>query len=249
MADVSYLTCTNKGCYATGYHKLDLDSNAVTCEDCGQDVDVSPYMKKILKSNGQVFRKVKTAKEVVCPHCKKADVPVLLSYGNEVYEVVCAHCGGVNEHLTNYFIEPLKMNPGVERLKVKIKELGDGSGVVVLADGSPLPWNKSVSDEPDDDVFAEIEAETQAVIEDESLPEETRPSIQVRSRPATAQDMLGRAKMKYTGDILEPDPEPPVRKVMKKQNLVPNNRPKTAAEMLQQAGFELATPEEDELEG
>lgn len=242
MADTSYLTCTNKGCYATGYHKLDLDSGDVICEDCGQVVDVSPYMKKILKSNGQTFKKAKTAQEVVCPHCKKADVPVLLSYGNDVFEVACTHCGGINDHLTNYFIEPLKINPGIERLRVKIKELGDGTGVVVLFDGSPLPWNDTNPGQPDDDIFAKITAETQEVAKVEARPQG---ELKRRSGPAGAKEMLERTKTKYTGDLLEPEPEPAPRQIRNIAKTPLTSGPKTAAELLQQAGFELATQDDD----
>ena len=46
------ITCTNKGCYSQDYHKLDIESNDVVCIDCGQSVEISSYMKKMMKSGG-----------------------------------------------------------------------------------------------------------------------------------------------------------------------------------------------------
>lgn len=260
MAEVGYLTCTNKGCYEPGYHKLDVESNQVICDDCGQEVEVSPYMKKMLKSNGQVFRKVKTAKEVVCPHCKAADVPALLDYGRDVCEVVCTHCGSVNEHLTKYFVAPMKMNPGVEKIAVRIREDADGTGFVVQADGTPLPWNTpsktKVVEEPvvTNDNDALLFDEPLGEMEDESIDELLEPAPVAeppvrRAGPASAAEMLKRAGVRnamFDDDDGEPE-EPPVRRVIKKPpQKVPNNRPKSAAEMLNRAGFDLLDgPEED----
>lgn len=258
MAEVGYLSCTNKGCYEPGYHKLDVESNQVICDECGQEVEVSPYMKKMLKSNGQVFRKVKTAKEVVCPHCKAADVPVLLDYGKDVCEVVCCHCGSVNEHLTKYFVAPMKMNPGVEKIEVKIVEGAAGNGFVVQADGSPLPWNtpSTTKLEPEEVVDSNNDAllfdEPLGEFEEESIDELLEPAavpqdepVVRRAGPASAAEMLKRAGVKNA--MFEEEEEPVVRRIIKKPSQVPNNRPKSAAEMLNRAGFDLLDSAEEDF--
>ena len=143
MAEMSYLTCSNKGCYKTGYYRLDTDSNEVICDDCGGSVDVSPYMKKILIQNKQVFTKAKTSEsqKKICDSCGKEAVPLVLCFPGDKMQVVCPRCGKENSHLTKFFTNPLMMNPDVEKLNVQ-----KVSGQVVATNGSPLPWVTDVVD-------------------------------------------------------------------------------------------------------
>jgi hypothetical protein len=268
MAATNILTCTNKGCYSQDYHKLDVESNDVVCVDCGQTVDINPYMKKIMKDSGQVFKRAKSTKEVTCKQCKVADVPVLLDYGVDTFEVVCNHCGTMNQHLTNFFIEPLKMNPQVERHEVTVAENPEtGEDTVVLASGQPLPWNdpnRSEAPTPEQrksDEKVREEAlrkaasqarrrryeEQQAAAIAAVAPPPAQPKVRgaaKRVAPANAQDMLSRAGLNYTGD-LEADDEPPARRIIK-QPKARKGGPSTAAEMLEQAGFGLAVLEEED---
>jgi hypothetical protein len=256
MTATNILTCTNKGCYSQDYHKLDVDSNDVVCKDCGQIVDVNDYMKKTMKNNGQIFKKAQTTKQVVCKQCQVADVPVLLDYGLDTYEVVCNHCGFLNQHLTNFFIEPLRLNPQVEKIEVAIVD-----GEVVLASGAALPWNdpnrpailtteERVSEEKVREVALRKAAsrarrqryeESIAVINAPAEPPEPKiKGVARRASPANAQDMLTRAG--FENSVI--DDEEPVRRIIKK---LPNRQPgpRTASDMLEQAGLALAIPEED----
>jgi hypothetical protein len=271
MAATNIINCTNKGCYSQDFHKLDLESNEVICGDCGQVVEVSPYMKKIMKDSGQVFRKAKTTKEALCKACNMSDVPVLLDYGDDLFEAACKHCGAVNQHLTNYFIEPLKMNDQVDRIKVTVVEGEDtGEPEVLKEDGGLLPWDDPDTPPPQDPKVKEAEerereralrkaAQLQRKQRAEELEaaaaaaaaeafEEVRPAkvpgAARRARPASANDMLKRAGVKVLDDGFdEPDPEP--RRIIKS---APRKTPGpvTAAEMLERAGIPLATPEDGE---
>lgn len=268
MAATNILTCTNKGCYSQDYHKLDVESNDVVCVDCGQTVDVSPYMKKIMKDSGQVFKKAKSTKEVTCRKCGVADVPVLLDYGLDTYEAVCNHCGVLNQHLTNFFIEPLKMNPQVERLEVVVDEDEEGVATVVLATGGPLPWNdpnraaaatpaeKKADEKVREEALRKAASrarraryeEQQAAAIAAVTPPPPAPKARGAARraaPANAQEMLARAGLNYTGDQ-DADDEPPARRIIK-QPKARKGGPATAADMLEQAGFSLAVPEEEDF--
>ena len=61
-----FLNCTNKGCYANGEHTLDKTDNGVYCVECGESIDVPQTTKVILKSLGQVQRKVKSGVQFTC---------------------------------------------------------------------------------------------------------------------------------------------------------------------------------------
>lgn len=86
------LTCTNKGCYASGEHTLDKNDNNVYCIDCGEAIDVPQTTKVILKSLGQVQRKVKSGVQFTCKECKHTDKPLLKSLAADKKVGVCRNC-------------------------------------------------------------------------------------------------------------------------------------------------------------
>lgn len=126
MSSTVLINCDNKGCYKQNYHKLDLESGKVFCLDCKQEIRaISPYMKKVLNSNNQTFKRVRSSNELTCRSCGYTGDPILLDYGQGVFEVACSRCKEADAHLTNYFIEPLKMNPDIKKVKVKYAESDD----------------------------------------------------------------------------------------------------------------------------
>lgn len=138
----SLITCSNKGCYSQDYHKLDIERDEVVCLDCGKDIETTQYMKKMLKSSGQIFRKARVTKEILCSECKMLCPPTLLEFQNKC-DVVCSNCGHPNDHLSKYFVEALKLNDNLLRLKVATV-----NDEVKMLDGSPLPWNKNKKETP-----------------------------------------------------------------------------------------------------
>jgi len=131
-----FITCDNKGCYNQDYHKLDLESDKVYCLACKQEIrTVSSYIKKVFKSTGQTFKRARSANELTCKHCGFTGDPILLDYGKDHFEVACGKCKVSDPHLTNYFIEPLKLNADIKRVKVKYAETNEE---VPLEDGEVL---------------------------------------------------------------------------------------------------------------
>jgi hypothetical protein len=108
------LTCSNKGCFAQDYHKLDKDSGDVLCAACGNPVDVTQYVKTSLLAQGQIMRKPKPSMEVKCSSCGSSEGPVLLKYSKTLFKVGCKACKEVNVHLTKYFLSALKIKPDIE---------------------------------------------------------------------------------------------------------------------------------------
>lgn len=131
------LTCNNAGCGHIDYHRLDEASNNVYCSKCNQVVDVSSYAKNALKSMKQVAKKVKSDFEVSCPACGAIDGPALKKFGKHTTKVVCKQCGEINEHLSRYFVEALKMRPGIEVLQATPEEIA-ASGL-----GQPTRFNRA----------------------------------------------------------------------------------------------------------
>lgn len=291
MTSTVLITCDNKGCFKQNYHKLDVESDKIYCVDCKQEIKTaSPYIKKVLKANNQTFKRARSSNELTCTHCGFTGDPILLEYGNDVFEVACSKCKTADAHLTNYFIEPLKMSPDIKRVKVKYNEEsgsveledGDASNEESLFDASEpepelqhsAPAVKQASPEhsigrgswlspkkadrgppPPGSIDAELAAQQimtqaqQAQLVHDGQPVQGVLAPKQRTRPAkpykppSPQEMLKRAGVKYTGDMDEDDfnDEPEVRQVIRRS---PANRPKTAAEMLDRAGFELAVPDD-----
>jgi len=283
------ITCDNKGCYSQDYHKLDLDSDKVFCSGCKQEIKtISQYMKKVLKSSNQTFKKARSSNELVCKSCGFAAEPVLLDYGRDVFEVACGKCKVADAHLTNYFIEPLKINSDIKRVKVRVTEAVDeGAGgdeaedqlfdipdiepelkqaAAAVQDKASVPqegisagsWlSPKKSDRgapPPGSIDGELAAQKvmlQAQVDMNAnmpvqgiLAPKQRGRSLIPRKPATAKEMLARAGVKHSHIEDEDDYEDEVQEVRKVMSKSPANRPKTAAEMLDRAGFELAVPDD-----
>lgn len=123
------LTCSNKGCFAQDYHKLDKDSGDVLCAACGNPVDVTQYVKTSLLAQGQIMRKPKPSMEVKCSSCGSSEGPVLLKYSKTLFKVGCKACKEVNVHLTKYFLNALKIKPDIEVIDMTPTKVDDGTDV------------------------------------------------------------------------------------------------------------------------
>jgi hypothetical protein len=51
---------------------VDLDQDEVVCEYCGDTLNVSSFLKKTMKQNGQVLRKAKKPFQYECETCDKS---------------------------------------------------------------------------------------------------------------------------------------------------------------------------------
>lgn len=122
------LTCSNKGCFAQDYHKLDKDSGDVLCAACGNSIDVTQYVKTSLLAQGQIMRKPKPSMEVKCSSCGSSEGPVLLKYSKTLFKVGCKACKEVNVHLTKYFLNALRIKPDIE--VIDMTQVGVDSGDV-----------------------------------------------------------------------------------------------------------------------
>lgn len=139
------LTCSNKGCYSQDYHKLNKDTNQVTCVSCGGNVDVTQYVKTSLKAQGQIIRKPKPSLEVKCSSCGSSDGPVLLKYGKGVFKVGCKACKEINVHLTKYFLAALKTKSDIETVDMQgVTEVTEVSDISKTTTGAVIV-NKPIS--------------------------------------------------------------------------------------------------------
>jgi RNase P subunit RPR2 len=76
-------TCNRKGCMQSSEAKLNLETNEVICDECGQVIDnMTEFTKRTLKQAGQVLRvkSVQQAFQVFCPTCNK-NVELILDEG------------------------------------------------------------------------------------------------------------------------------------------------------------------------
>jgi len=283
MAATVIITCDNKGCHQQDYHKLDVESNKIFCGSCKQEVtNTSEYIKKVLKSSNQTFKRVSSSNEMTCKSCGLTADPVLLEYGNDVFEVACGRCKTANTHLTNYFIEPLKINPEIRRVRVRIAKSGaDNEGEKLFDEIAPnedlahseppvkasppvqqvsvgswlSPKKADRGAPPPGSVDAEIAAQALAAqnvnanlpIQGTLSPVQRSPSTK-KYTPPSPEEMLGRVGVKYTGDFADEEVEDEPARARPQIKKSPSNKPKTAAEMLDRAGFELASTEEPTYE-
>lgn len=123
-----FLTCSNKGCGFSDDHRLDEASNEVICSKCAKPINVSVYAKKNLKNFGQIVKKVKSDFEMNCEKCGAIDSPMLKRFGRQVTKVICNQCHEINAHLTKYFVEALKLKPGIVTIDATPEEIA-ASGV------------------------------------------------------------------------------------------------------------------------
>lgn len=106
------LTCQH--CMNVSDHRLDLQSNEVVCNNCGKGVDATEIAKGILRDTKQVVKTVRSPNEVTCQACGAVAPPVIKKYSGVDYKVICKVCGEVNDYQTKFFVEALRLRPGVE---------------------------------------------------------------------------------------------------------------------------------------
>lgn len=85
------ITCDNKGCMEQGNHLLNEKTNEVICQKCLKPISsITPAMKKILKSFGQVIKAAKAGNAfmLLCKKCRK-NVNVGLDANGKT---VCVEC-------------------------------------------------------------------------------------------------------------------------------------------------------------
>lgn len=107
------ITCTTKGCLRQTDAKLDIQSNEVICEECGNPIsNITPFTKKALKSCGQILRgKNKEPFQALCQTCN-----AMRSLYVEEGKAFCKVCN-TQVHITAAFKKGLE-----EYLKGKKKE-------------------------------------------------------------------------------------------------------------------------------
>jgi len=84
--------CTNKGCYTQDAHLLDVTTNNVTCNTCGETIDVPVTTKKVLQSMGQIRRTSKSGVQVKCKSCGQTGKPLLKTLSGGATIAVCRKC-------------------------------------------------------------------------------------------------------------------------------------------------------------
>lgn len=86
------IQCTSKGCYSQDHHLLDATTHDVTCNTCGQVVDVPATTKKVLQSMSQIRRTSKSGVQVKCKSCGHTDKPLLKTLSGGPSVAVCRKC-------------------------------------------------------------------------------------------------------------------------------------------------------------
>ena len=215
---MTLLNCTNRGCFQQGEHKLDLESNNVICEYCGGEVAVTDYMKKILKNSKQILKRVHSSKEITCNSCGAAGAPVVIEYLGGKAIAACRSCKQPHQHLTKYFVEALKLNPEIEKLKLKV----------------PFPTTPPKAAKPTKaKPVSKAVAKPKAAASKLAGPARESPIKAGRATPKSAAQMqkLAAAKEAQADAGLQPKAARP--------------KPKTAKELLDRVGVKSATLPED----
>lgn len=107
------LDCTTKGCLQKTEAKLDLDTNEVICDECGNKIEnVTRFTKKALKDLGQIVRnKSRQPFQALCKNCN-ANRELFIEEGR----AYCKTCN-TQVHVTAAFLRGLQFH-----LKDKEKE-------------------------------------------------------------------------------------------------------------------------------
>lgn len=108
------ITCTAKGCMKQSEAKLNKETDEVVCMECGNPiVNVSPYIKRALLSQGQVLRSAeKKPFQVHCPTCgAKRDVELVEDGKGGARCVTCK----TDLRLSSAFIHALKVRMEEEK--------------------------------------------------------------------------------------------------------------------------------------
>jgi hypothetical protein len=86
------IQCTSKGCYTQDHHLLDATTNDITCNTCGEVIDVPVTTKKALRSMGQIRRTPKSGVQIKCKACGHSGKPLLKTLSGGVSVGVCRKC-------------------------------------------------------------------------------------------------------------------------------------------------------------
>lgn len=187
------LACTNKGCYQSGEHKLDIETGKVICEYCAGEVNVSPYMKTILKNSKQVLKRARSNSDIKCAHCGTSDSPVLLEIDKN-WVAGCKHCKGEHAHLTKFFVKAMTLNKDIERVRV------DTTGKVSVKEPVKVAAKPAIKRVPVADLS------TGKVVE--TVPVASAPAAKAKKKaphkPRLASDFLRQAGFKNLADQIEP---------------------------------------------
>lgn len=93
------INCSNKGCYKTDAHVLDITSNDVYCISCGNVIpNISQFTKAQLKNLKQTKRPPKGAYAIQCVKCKVEALPKLQNN-----ELVCQGCSNPLTNISKPF--------------------------------------------------------------------------------------------------------------------------------------------------
>lgn len=84
------IQCTNRKCNEKDHFKLNLATDKVYCNKCGEVVEINHFTKTSLKSIGQVSKGAGEHKKTYsyeCSKCKKHDRPII-----EDGKLICPEC-------------------------------------------------------------------------------------------------------------------------------------------------------------
>ena len=85
-----FISCTNKGCFASTEALLDVTTNDVICRDCGKPITgITSFAKVSLKTLGQTTKGQKKSQklEFDCLSCSKKVQPILVGG-----KITCPDC-------------------------------------------------------------------------------------------------------------------------------------------------------------
>lgn len=206
------ISCNNKGCFASDYHKLDAETNEVVCANCGGNIsNISSYMKKNLASAGQVFKRARTSGELKCRSCDFTAAPILIEHAGGLLEVACVKCRVPDTHLTKYFLEALKLRPDIQRFKAgdPVEATDVRTATVVKEDpvskalrGSAL--SPKTAERPKEKGFVKYGAD-EATVSEKPKAEKKGPNKRP-TKAKTASELLAQAGFKNLAEELEQDP-------------------------------------------
>lgn len=204
------------------------------------DVSLLRCTNKACQNQG--YHKLDVAKdEVICLECSKPiDVtPYMkktLASNKQILEEMRTSGGGIRCPFCDVIDDPVLFDFGKDKRKMPVIKAGCGHCK------TPNPHLSKFFIKA-----LELNPTTRRIVVKDSPVEENT----TKSQPKSAQDMLNRVGMKYTGNVKEQesvviDEEEPKR-LFKRAEDSSNKRPKTAQEMLERAGVAFKTlPSDDD---
>jgi len=107
--------CTNKGCLKQTDALLDVETGEVICQECGKPIfGVSEYMKRTLKSGGQIVRK--NEKKAFMVHCKSCNANRILVLDKD-NNTICKTCHNKVAVHASFRIAMEEAGQKIEKLK------------------------------------------------------------------------------------------------------------------------------------